>query len=358
MKILYLNITKGVPPRDAVYLDGFRKNGLEIQEYRDNSPGLKKFWNIYKYHRKHTDTHDILFVGYSAHILAPFLRLISRRPIIFNALGPLYDGKIIGRTQAAKFSLLALYCWLADFLAFNSASLSLIENQTLINYVSRKFLVNKKRLLLAWTGVNENDFFYDPSIQKLPQFTILFRGDLTKDSGVEYLIEAAKILANTDIKFRLLARGGLASKIESILKTFDSKNVEWIKERLDIADLRKKMQETHLSIGWLSGRLRAPTSIPHKTFESLALKLPFLHARLPAMLELLEENKTGFYCKSDDVQDLVDKILELKNNPELLNGVAENGYRLFDQKLRSKYLAKTVLDHLQHSHILKNVRML
>ena len=351
MKILYLNITKNVPARDVPYLNGLRKNGVEVLEYRDSSSGLKKFWNIYKYHRKVDNAYDILWIGYSAHILVPFARLISRKPVVFNSLLSFYEGKIVSRKQGAWYSPKGIYCWLVDFLAFNSAALNLIENQVTIDYISKKFLVPRKKLLLAWTGVNENDFFYDPTIPKLPHFTVLFRGALLPDCGIEYFVEAAKILANTDIKFRLMGNGLLAPKVENILKTFNSKNFEWTRERLEIGDLRKKMQETHLQIGWLSDELRSLLSIEHKTFESLALRLPFLHGRTPGIMELLKENETGFYCNLTDAQDLANKILELKNNPALLNRVAENGYRLYDTTLRSEILARDLLYSLKQRHI-------
>lgn len=352
MRICYLNITSHIPARDSSYLKGLRECGMEIIDIRDNTPGLKKFIGIYRRHKALAGNYDILWVGYSAHILAPFARLISRKPIVFNSLLSFYEGKIVSRKQASWYAPKGIYCWLVDFIAFNSVTLNLIENQITIDYISKKFLVPRKKLLLTWTGVNEDDFYYDQSIPKLPNFTVLFRGGLLPDSGIEYFVEAAKILQNTDIKFRLLGNGLLAPKVAKILSTFDNKNFEWIKDRLELSDLRRKMQETHIQIGWLSDELRSLLSIEHKTFESLALKLPFLHGRTPGILELLKEDETGFYCNLVDPQDLADKLIKLKNDPELLNRVAENGYRLFDQKLRSKYLAKVVLDHLKLKNII------
>jgi len=352
MKICYLNIAKHIPARDSSYLKGLRENEVEIIYIRDNTPGLKKFKNIYKRHKKIANDYDLLWVGYSAHILVPFARLITRKPVVFNSLLSFYEGKIVSRKQGAWYSPIGIYCWFVDFLAFNSATLNLIENQATIDYISKKFLVPKRKMLLTHTGVNEDDFFYDPSIPKLPQFTVLFRGALLPDCGIEYFVEAAKILSNENIKFRLLGDGLLAPKVESTLKTFDGKNFEWIKERLDIADLRKKMQETHIQIGWLSDELRSLLSVEHKTFESLIMKIPFLHGRTPGIMELLKENETGFYCNLVDARDLAKKILELKNNPELLNKIAENGYELFNQKLRSNILAKVVLDHLKNNQVI------
>ena len=352
MTILYLNITKSIPTKDKVYLGGLEENGVKIIKHLDSAPGVKKFWNIYKYRRALKTDYDILWVGYSAHILVPFARLITKKKVIFNTLGSLYEGIITSRHQAPPFSWKACRIWLIDFLAFNMASLSLVETNAQIDYTSKTFLAPKKKFLRAWTGVDDKVFFYNPAILKLPRFTVIFRGGLLPDSGVEYFVEAAKLLQNQDISFRLLGRGLLVPKIQKILDSFDSHNFEWSQDFLEIAELRKKFQECHLSIGWLCNEPRAMRTIEHKTFESLAMKLPFLHGRTPGIMELLKENETGFYCDLNDAKDLAKKILELKNNPTLLNRVAENGYRLFNQKLRPKYLANVVLNHLKQQKII------
>src|SRR3989344_1550353 len=345
LRIWYLNITDHIPARDVVYLKGFKECGAEIIDIRDSSPGLKKILNIYRRHRALKGEYDIVLVGYMAQILVPFARLITSKPVIFNALGTISEG-VISRRQNSIFSLKVLYLWILDYLAFHSALLSLIDNNVLIRHIVKKFLVPHAKLLRAWTGVDEDSLFYDQSIPKLPHFTVLFRGDLANDSGIQHLAAVAKNLATTDIRFRILGRGPMAETLEKILQTFDSKNVEWVQERLSIVDLRRKMQETHLSIGWLSGGVRAANSVPHKTFESLALKLPFLQARQPAMLELFEENTNALFCDPDDVEGLTNIITALRKDPARLQKIAENGHQLFDRILRPKQLAQGVLDHL------------
>ncbi len=352
VRICYVNITSHLPARDVVYVGGFKECGAEIIDIRDSAPGIRKFLNIYHRHRKLKGEYDFVLVGYAAQILVPFVRFISRKPIIFNALGTLSEG-IFARRRRTMFSLKGVQLWMLDYLAFHLATLSLIDNNVLIDAIAKKFFVSRKKLVRAWTGVDENSFFYDAAIPKLPDFTVLFRGELANDSGIQYLITAAKKLAHTHIKFRILGRGPMAIELERMLKSFPSANVEWIPERLDIRDLRKKMQETHLSIGWLSGGMRAPVSIPHKTFETLALKLPFLQARLPAMQELFVEDVSALFCKPDDPDELARILKDLEADPAKLHAIAENGYQLFDRNLRSKRLAQDVLTYLAVHKIIR-----
>lgn len=348
MTFLYVNVTKEILPRDKVYLDGLRKNGIEIKEYTDNSGALKKFWEIFKKHRAIRGNYDLMWVGYTAHILVPFARLISRKKIIFNALGSLYEGIIVSRGQGTPLSFRGIYCWLVDFLAFHYASLSLVESNEQKKYIARKFLVNEKKLLRAWTGADDSIFFYNPAIKKLPIFTVLFRGRFLPESGIEYALEAAKILENENINFRIIGWGMLERKVEEMIKKLGLKNVERMRNKLPWEELRVKMQECHLSLGQLSNHDRLNRTIPHKAFESIAMKIPYLTARNRGILELLTEDQTCFCCNPADAKDLAQKILELKNKPESRRQAVGNAYQLYLRELTPKILAKKVLDLLSN----------
>lgn len=351
MRICYFNLTTFLPARDAVYIRGLRENDVEIINCTDGSPGIKKFINLYKKHRTLKNSYDLMWVGYSGHILVPFIKLISRKKIIFNSLCSLYEGIIISRVRGSEFSLKAAWIWLIDFLAFHSADISLIETGAQKKWLMKKFFLRDNKLLVALTGVDDSVFFYDPSIKKLPTFTVLFRGGFLPESGIEYAIGAAEILKNEDIKFIILGSGIMEPLVKQLLAKFESKNIEWIKERLDYDTLRKKMQECHLALGQLSDHERLTRTIPHKAFESIVMKLPYLTARNKAVLELLTENETCFCCNPADPQDLADKILWIKNNYTEAQKIAENAYQLYLRKLTPKILAEKVLRNLNVNKI-------
>jgi|SRR3989344_621686 len=346
MKVCYINLTKEIPSRDAVYLRGLKENGAEVVEIMNSSPGLIKFWRIFKRHRIIRKNYDIALVGYTAHILVPFVRLISNKKIVFNALGSMYEGKIISRAQASSRSFKALYWWLIDFLAFHAATLSLVESNAQKKFLQNKFWLSERKLLRAWTGADDNIFFHDAAIPKLPIFTVLFRGRFLPEAGIEYAIETAKTLKNENIKFRIIGSGPTEIKIKELLGKYNLENVEWIKEKLSPADLRNKMLECHLSLGQLSIHDRLQRTVPHKAFETLAVGLPYLTARNPGIMELLKENETCFFCNPADSNDLAKKIIWARENQETIKKIAENGNLLHRRELRPAILAKKVLLNL------------
>ncbi len=346
MKFCYINLTKHIPARDIIYLNGLKKIGAEVFFIQDSSPSLKKFWAIFKKHWPIRNGYDVLWVGYSGHILVPFARLISRKPIVFNCLGSLYEGTVITRKRRGIFHWRAAFCWVVDFLSFNSASLSMVESNIQKQYIIKKFFIKPQRLGVYWTGVDDQQFFHDPYIPKLPVFTVVFRGNLQTGCGVEILIEAAKILKNGNIHFRIVGSGMLEDKVVKMLDEFDSNNIEWMRGRFLPEFLSNKMQECHLSLGWLDNEERATRTLPHKIFESMATKIPCLTGRQPGVMELLDENETCFYFNPGDAKDLADKISDLSDKPELLKRVANNAYELYDRRLRQEILAQKLLGQI------------
>lgn len=348
MKLCYLNITPSIPPRDAVYLRGMRESGIEIVEIMDNTKGLKKFWRIYKKYKALPGTHDLVWVGYTAHILVPFVWLISSKKIIFNALTSMYEGMIISRAQARKISVRAACYWVLDFIVFHLADLSLVESTAQKEHIKKFFFVSDKRLLKSWTGVDDRMFYFDPRIKKAPDFTVLFRGGFLPESGIEYAIEAAQILKNEDIKFRIIGDGLMANSVAGLIKKYNLNNVEWLRGKMDSSELRMKMLECHLCLGQLSNHDRLKRTIPHKVFESLAMKIPYLTSRTPAILELVKEDDTCFCFAPADVPALAEKIIALKQNPSIMERVAQNGYQLFERELQPKHLVKDIIQHISH----------
>lgn len=345
MKICYVNIVKPIYPRDIAILDGLKELGVEVLELYDDSPHLKKIWRLWKRHWKIRNNYDFLIVGYTGYILVPFFRLFTRKKIVFNALCSLYEGCVISRGESGIHRKILYYA--IDFIAFHLSFLISVESESQKEFIAKRYFLNEKKIIAVYTGTTDEDFIYDSAVQKDEIFTVLFRGNLTPESGIEYAIEAANILKNhKDIKFKILGRGNAAwnEKVAGMINENNLNNIEWKKEKLPIEELRKQMLQSHLSLGQLGNHERIERTIPHKVFDSLPLKLTILTARNRAVLELLDEGITCFCCNPADSKDLARKILEIKDQSQLREEVGESAYKLYKEKLTSKTLAQKLLD--------------
>ncbi len=346
MRILYIGFGKKNSSIDGVYIRGLRKNGAELLDFFLHEGGIQRYTGIIRCYWQNRDC-DFVIIGYASPQAAILLRLISRKKIIYNALCSEFERKVVSRNLASRYSLKGFYYWFLDFLACNMSNLTMLETQHQIDYFVKLFHIQRKKFYLAWTGVDEERFFYQANIQKYEIFTVVFRGRLLPEAGGEYVVEAAKILENEPIKIIMLANGMLLPKIQDKIRELKPKNLELITEFLPDEKLREIMHKCHVSLGQLSSHDRLERTIPHKAYESIALRLPYLTARNPAVLELFKEGETCIACDGANAHNLAEKILWAKNHRDDITRIANNGYNYYKEKLTSEILAKSLLERIR-----------
>lgn len=340
MKFYYIS-TDNSYPQNRHLIDGLLENGHEVFEVEEKGQGLKKYISIIKKFWPKRHFYDVVIIGLASPHFVPIMRLMTSKKIIYNAGFSQYEANVISRGANKK-----IIWWLKDFISFLLSSKILLESNSQIEYIHKIFFVPRKKLILAWAGVNEKEFFADNNIEKRKKFTVLFRGRFLPESGILTVVRAAKLLEEKDVEFLVIGVGFLHKEYNELMNKLKPKNFTLLTKKFSYEELREKMLSCHISLGQVANHSRLDRTLPCKLFESLALKLPYLTGRNIGALELLKENETCFAIEPGNPKDLADKILNLKNNPELLEKIAEQGYKLYKEKLTSKQLAKDFLNNL------------
>ena len=135
-------------------------------------------------------------------------------------------------------------------------------------------------------------------------------------------------------------------KTEKLIKDLTPKNLKHITDYVPDDALRTMMQSCHISLGQLSHHVRLKRTLPHKVYETLSMKLPYLTSANTGVLELLTPDETCMLCSPADEHSLADKILWIRDNYSVAERIAENGYKLYQSKLKSVTLAKNLLDRI------------
>lgn len=345
-KIIYLTHTRPDYSLNSILIKGLRENRVEVVEFYIRDRGMSGFIKAASFYWQNSKYIDLVIIGYDSPALVIFLRLFCYKKIIYNAFLSVYERMIISRKSASPFSIKAIYYWLIDFMAVHLSDLIRLESNSQADYFKKLFQVSQKKLYRSWVGVDEDNFFYDSTIPKFDVFTVLFRGQLMPEAGAEYVIEATKILEDKNIKFIMIGGGMLSEKIQQLLDKLKPTNLIYVNDYVPYDKLREKMQRCHLSLGQLSDHDRLTRTTPLKMFESLAMKLPYLTAPNKGILELLKAGETCITCQSANADSLAEKILWARDNPKKLERIAQNGYQLYQDQLRSRILAKNLLDKI------------
>ena len=185
--------------RNKIYINALKKAGHVIIECQDNSRGVIKYWRLWQKHRAIRNNYDVMVVGYPGHLVVPFAKLIAKKKVMADLLGSLYDAEINSHYPSLWNKLKAR---LADFMAVKFADKIFLESKAQKQFFEEKFGRSDKYEVI-YTGADEKFSQNFIKSDRDGKFTVLFRGKLTPESGINHILKAVEILRDNDnISFR------------------------------------------------------------------------------------------------------------------------------------------------------------
>ena len=186
------------------------------------------------------------------------------------------------------------------------------------------------------------------------RFAALYFGALGMANGLEYVVEAAKVLAqrgNDRIVLILHGSGSKQVELENLACGYGLKNVVFSPLVSD------KEEVAHLVAGCdvcltIYRAAKERTWSPNKMFDALAAGKPVL-VNVPGWLgETIEKNHCGRYVDPGRPEALADALEELSNDPALCRRMGENARNLaerqFDRRILAAQFEQVLKDAVTH----------
>jgi len=308
--------------------------GIEIIECHEDVEltiwsGLKAYWNLIKKHRGLE--YDVLIIPlWRGSLALPLAKLISRKPILYYANASLYSTVIEDRKMFRQKSLQASFLHFFEGLTLKFSNLIIKESFTDIEYSVKEFDIDKKKFKRLLIGANESMFKPITFKENNDKFVVLYFGNFIPLHGLEYVIEAAKILKNQkNIVFKFCGEGQTKQDIQNRVKRYGLDNVEFL-GYVEKHILLENIKDADICLGIFGKSLKASRVITNKVYEVLASQKPLITMKSEAVKEInLENNKNCMLISNKNPQELVDTIIELKENIEKRKKIALEGYKMY-----------------------------
>ncbi|MCK4554133.1 glycosyltransferase [Candidatus Parcubacteria bacterium] len=337
MTICYFGIYKPDYSRNRVLIKGLKQNGVKIIECQSSLKGFKKYIDLIRKHKKIKNQYDIMIVGFPGYQAIILAKRLTRKMIIFDAFASLHDSMVLDRKIAEQKSLKAKYYWFLDWLSCKLASKILLDTNEHIKYFAENFKINKEKFIRVFVGSDDEAIKPTEEVKTESSFLVHFHGSNIPLQGVQYVIKAARLLEKENIKFNIIG-----SNIKQKYSDFKIANVNFI-DNVPYEKLGEYMSVANVSLGIFGNTEKAARVIPNKVYEALACRSAVITGDSRAVKELLKNKENVLLCKMGSANDLADKILDLKNNKEMQKRIADNGYKLFKQKLTPKILMANLI---------------
>lgn len=323
MKVCYFGIYDSSYNRNKVLIKGLHLNGVEVIECFSRTSGFGKYIDLWRKHLALNGCYDAMVVGYPGFQSMILARLITRKPIVFDAFVSIYDSMVMDRGLAKKGSLKSFYFWCLDKVSLTLADIILFDTNEHIKFVSKEFGIKESKFQRILVGA-DTSLFYPREKKQNSYFKILLYGHFIPLQGIEYVVRAAKILERyTDIIFEIIGDGQEKNNILTLAKSLNTKNIDFV-GNVSIEELAEKVADADVCLGIFGKTDKANRVIPNKVYECVSAGKPVITADTPAIREVFSSDEI-FYVKGFSSEAIAEAILKVKSNIEQAETVAKKG---------------------------------
>jgi len=375
MKVCYFGTYDVEQSRNNVIIQGLRQNGVEVVEcharlWRNTAdkirsvkgglfnPGLlgRALGSYLRLIRRYAriGDYDVMVVGYAGHFdlfLAKLLTIFSRKPVVFDALLSLTETVVEDRGLAQRGSLLARLAYLVDKYSCRLADLVLLDTEAHVRHFQRDFGVRLDKLRRVPVGADEVYCRGPSPLGEGDPFRVVYFGQYIPLHGINYVVEAAKILEeHPDIRFELVGDGQTYGEASSLAERLQVQNVTFHRTWLSPEDLiADYIIPADVCLGAFGDSPKARRVVPIKVFVALAMGKPVITGDSPAAREVLIHGQDAILCEMANPRALAQAILLLKRDRPLREKIAKEGYQSFQNKFSARDIGATVKNYLNEA---------
>lgn len=348
LSVAYVGSYDSLYTRVRTVLKGLRKQGVYVIECNSKNPyklvrlaiiGVKYLMIAHRV--------DVLIVSEAGHAYVPLAKILSfitRKPFIFDAFLSYYHINVFDTKSVSTHSLAGRYYYYMDKIGCLLADIVLLDTPQHINYFCETFNLSPDKFRCVPVG-SDDEWFYPMSNGYINRknFVVFLVASFYPLHGVEYVIQAAKLLENEkDIKFHIIGNGYTRPLTEVLIQQLNVTNVI-LKDPIPSYILPDLISQADICLGQFGNTQHAQLVVPAKVYDSLAMKKATITGAGQAVMGIFNNKQHIVYCPFANPQAIADAILLLKNNEQLREQIAENGYRLFRENFSLSHIGEKLV---------------
>jgi len=254
---------------------------------------------------------DVVLVTFPGQYLVPFVWLKTRRPrkkLIFDAFISLYDTNVSDRKKVSPWNPYAWFLFVVDWMSCHLADEILVDTNAQKEFFTKRYKVKPDRIRVIYLGTRE-DLFFPKESKPHEGCQVLFYGTYIPLQGIEFILDAAKILQDShpDVHFTLVGSGQTKKQMLAHARELQLSNVTF-KDPVEYKVLPDLIRGADLCLGIFGTSKKANRVIPHKVYDAVACGIPVLTADTDGIREQFAKNPNVLVCQAGDGRAIADSV--------------------------------------------------
>ncbi|PWW19729.1 MULTISPECIES: glycosyltransferase family 4 protein [unclassified Chryseobacterium] len=182
---------------------------------------------------------------------------------------------------------------------------------------------------------------------KKDSFKIVHFGSLGLANGAHSIIESAKLLKDReDIEFLFVGGGSTEQDLVDEVEKNNLKNVKFL-GKFPMTDVSEIVNFSDVSMISFLDIPILYTNSPNKLFDSLSAGKPIIVNSAGWTKDIAEKYHCGYYVNPNHPEELVEKVLYLKDNPEVVKNMGQNARKLAETVYDKSILCKKFVEVIE-----------
>lgn len=291
------------------------------------------------------DAYVITFRGYE---MLPFVLLVKgRKPLVFDEFINAAEYLEEQNRLSTKSPLGKLFVWWYAGL-LRRCRFILADTQAHANYSAKLCRLDIANYRAVPVGADETLFHPKAATYTPPsdgQFSVFYYATMAPLHGMQYVLDAAVLLAKTHPHIRFTISGGKDKDRNAVTKAqaagANITHVDWI----PFDQLPGTAIQSDLTLcGPFGNTTQAQMVITGKTYQFMACAVPVLVGRNQVTAQQLHDKQDCLMVPQGDAPALADALAWAAQHPKQLRQIAQHGRKLYEAQFSHAALARQLCD--------------
>ncbi|MFB4474023.1 glycosyltransferase family 4 protein [Oceanobacillus caeni] len=212
-------------------------------------------------------------------------------------------------------------------LLYKKASKIVVNSQGFINYISSKSEKFADKIVYIPNGARKKEINYS----NIPNgFKAIYVGNIGLAQDDDIIKKLALELNNRNIELTIMGYGLKRDELKDFIKENQLKNVNFVKPTTR-KECFKIISKHQVGIVTLVNQDVFKTVLPGRVIDFMTCGVPMVASVSGLSREIILNEKVGFVSDSQNVEELIGYIEQLKDDKKLQKGMSENGKKFVEE---------------------------
>lgn len=212
-------------------------------------------------------------------------------------------------------------------LLYKKASKIVVNSQGFINYISSKSEKFADKIVYIPNGARKKEINYSNSPNG---FKAIYVGNIGLAQDDDIIKKLALELNNRNIELTIMGYGLKRDELKDFIKENQLKNVNFVKPTTR-KECFKIISKHQVGIVTLVNQDVFKTVLPGRVIDFMTCGVPMVASVSGLSREIILNEKVGFVSDSQNVEELIGYIEQLKDDKKLQKGMSENGKKYVEK---------------------------